>query len=351
MTTACCTGRWCPARSALSRCWEPWSSPEPAAPRPPPASAARSERGPRAASWRAGPWLGASGSPVVSQSRPLRASRRRRYRSQRTRRVPPARSARQSPSRCPVGDRACRGLPARPRTNSAGQHLWRHAPSPACRPHSRALYLPTLALPPVTRSMVAIGPLIGWPQVRLRPCGWRLRPMLASIGYGARGAAIDCAPGHWRSARWMSPKLGPSLTCCGGCSGWPRPDGDPVTGERFCEAALLLSLHARGAAGTGLRPEQIALRVGHLVESRRLALPSIATDVSLPGVISPSGLLDGAATHAEASLRTRNFADWLRAPGRCRVSGRGTVCRRCGVYSIHGPAADRPDSGNTPGPV
>ena len=130
-----------------------------------------------------------------------------------------------------------------------------------------------------------------------------------------------------------------------------RPDGDPVTDERFCEAALLLSRLSRGAAGTGLRPEQIALRVGHLVESRRLALPSIATDVSLPGVISPSGLLDGAATLAEAPLRTREFADWLRVPGRCRVFARGTVCGRLRVYSIHGPAADRPDSESTPGPA
>ena len=91
------------------------------------------------------------------------------------------------------------------------------------------------------------------------------------------------------------------------------PDGAPVSDERFCEAALLLARHARKAFSASLGPEQIALPLGHLVESRQLALPSIATDVPLPGVITASGLLDGAATLAEASERAREFADWLRA--------------------------------------
>jgi hypothetical protein len=47
------------------------------------------------------------------------------------------------------------------------------------------------------------------------------------------------------------------------------------------------------------------------VESRQLALPSIATGVPLPGVITASGLLHGSATLVEASRRAREFADWL----------------------------------------
>lgn len=38
-----------------------------------------------------------------------------------------------------------------------------------------------------------------------------------------------------------------------------RPDGAPVSDDRFCEAALLLSRHARRALPEGLGPEQIAL--------------------------------------------------------------------------------------------
>jgi hypothetical protein len=61
------------------------------------------------------------------------------------------------------------------------------------------------------------------------------------------------------------------------------PDGAPVSDGRFCEAAFLLTRHARRALPAGLGPENIALPLGHLVESRQLALPAIATDVPLPG--------------------------------------------------------------------
>ena len=129
------------------------------------------------------------------------------------------------------------------------------------------------------------------------------------------------------------------------------PDGAPVSDERFCEAALLLSRHARGAARTSLGPAQIALPLGHLVESRQLGLPSVATDVALPGLISPSGLLDGAATLAEASQRAREFADWLRALADAGYELEAPVAEDCGVYGVHGPAAGRPDSGSAPGPA
>jgi hypothetical protein len=130
-----------------------------------------------------------------------------------------------------------------------------------------------------------------------------------------------------------------------------RPDGAPVSDERFCEAALLLARHSRGVVRTGLGPEQLALPLGHLVESRRLALPPIATDASVPGVISPRGLLDGAATLAEASQRAREFAGWLRALADAGYELEGPFLEDCGVYAIPGPAAGRPDSGNAPGPV
>jgi hypothetical protein len=145
--------------------------------------------------------------------------------------------------------------PARPPANK----LCRPAPLAArsvtrMSTHSRALYLPTLALPPVTRSMVAIGPLIGWPQVRLRPCGWRLRPMLASIGLW-RPRRRHCLHAGPLEVRAMDVTEAQAVT---DLLRWvlrlARPDGDPVTDERFCEAALLLSRLSRGAAGTGLRP-------------------------------------------------------------------------------------------------
>jgi hypothetical protein len=120
------------------------------------------------------------------------------------------------------------------------------------------------------------------------------------------------------------------------------PDGAPVSDERFCEAALLLSRHARRAFSAGLGPEQIALPLGHLVESRQLALPSIATDVPLPGVITVSGLLDGAATLAEASERAREFADWLRALADAGYQLEGPMQEDCGVYGTRGPAKPGP---------
>lgn len=130
-----------------------------------------------------------------------------------------------------------------------------------------------------------------------------------------------------------------------------RLDGAPVSDERFCEAALLLARQARRAFSASLGPEQIALPIGHLVESRRLALPSIATDVSVPGVISPSGLLDGAATLAEASQRAREFADWLRGLAGAGYELEGPFVEDCGVYGVHGPAAGWPDPGSAPGPA
>src|SRR5262249_42874119 len=72
-----------------------------------------------------------------------------------------------------------------------------------------------------------------------------------------------------------------------------RPDGASVSGERFYKAALLL---ARPGSWRRLRrfgPEQIALPLGHPVDSRQLALPSIGTDVPLPGVITLVGCLTG----------------------------------------------------------
>jgi hypothetical protein len=64
--------------------------------------------------------------------------------------------------------------------------LARLPPNELCRPaplvarsvtrmsiHSRVLNLPSLAWPPVTRSMVVTSPLFGWPRARLRPWGWR----------------------------------------------------------------------------------------------------------------------------------------------------------------------------------
>ena len=130
-----------------------------------------------------------------------------------------------------------------------------------------------------------------------------------------------------------------------------RPDGAPVTDERFCESALYLARLARGPLADGVGPEQIALPLGHLVESRQLELPSIAADIPIPGVISPSGLLDGATTLAEASQRAREFADWLRALADAGYELEGPILDDCGVYGARGPAAGRRDSGNAPGPL
>jgi hypothetical protein len=89
--------------------------------------------------------------------------------------------------------------------------------------------------------------------------------------------------------------------------------------------------------------------LAHLLESRRLALPSIATDVPVSGVISPSGLLDGVGTLAEASQRAREFADWLRDLADAGYELDGPFLGDFGVYGD--PAAGRPDSGSASGPV
>ena len=117
------------------------------------------------------------------------------------------------------------------------------------------------------------------------------------------------------------------------------PDGAPVSDVRFCEAALLLSRHVRRALPAGLGPEQVALPVGHLVEGRQLALPSIAADVPIPGTITISGLLDGATTLAEASERAQEFAGWLRALADAGYQLDCPIVEDCGVYGIRGPAA------------
>jgi len=47
--------------------------------------------------------------------------------------------------------------------------------------------------------------------------------------------------------------------------------------------------------------------------SRQLEPPVIATDAPIPEVISPSGLLDGVDTLAQAAERVQEFGAWLRA--------------------------------------
>jgi hypothetical protein len=78
------------------------------------------------------------------------------------------------------------------------------------------------------------------------------------------------------------------------------------------------------------------------VESRQLALPSIATDVPLPVVITVSGSLDGSATLVEASQRARESADWLRALADAEYELEGPLLEECGVYGPCSPAAPGP---------
>jgi hypothetical protein len=127
-----------------------------------------------------------------------------------------------------------------------------------------------------------------------------------------------------------------------------RPDGDPVTDDRMAESAFLLSRHARGTLPTALGPEGIAVPLGHVIEGRQLNLPPIAADVPVPGVISPGGLLDGAATLAEAAERIREYAGWLRALADAGYELDGPIQEDCGVYSPRRPAADRPKPGSAP---
>src|SRR5262249_10953115 len=98
-------------------------------------------------------------------------------------------------------------------------------------------------------------------------------------------------------------------------------------------------------------PEQVALPLGRLVESRQLELPPIATGVPMPGLLSPRGLLDGAATLAEAADRTREYANWLRALADAGYHLDSPFLDDCAGYSMRGPALPRPDSGSSPGPV
>ena len=114
----------------------------------------------------------------------------------------------------------------------------------------------------------------------------------------------------------------------------------------------MLARHSRGRLPTGLGPEQIALPLGHLVEGRRLELPPVDADVPIQGVISPSGLLDGADTLAEAADRAREFADWIRALADAGYELDGPFSDNCAVYSMRRrPILQRPDSGPGRGPV
>src|SRR5262249_1302685 len=105
-----------------------------------------------------------------------------------------------------------------------------------------------------------------------------------------------------------------------------------------CVWALRLARLARGPLPDGARPEQIALSLGHLVESRQLALPPVAADVPTPGVISAGGLLDGAATLAEAADRAAEYGYWLRALRPAGHELESPISEDCGVYGVHGPA-------------
>src|SRR5262245_13475593 len=121
-----------------------------------------------------------------------------------------------------------------------------------------------------------------------------------------------------------------------------RPDGSPVTDERFCESAFYLARLARGPLPDGVGPEQVALPLGHLVESRQLALPPVAADVPTPGVIRAGGLLDGAATLAEAADRAAEYGYWLRALHAAGYELESPISEDCGVYGVHGPAVPGP---------
>jgi hypothetical protein len=129
----------------------------------------------------------------------------------------------------------------------------------------------------------------------------------------------------------------------------PRPDGASVSDDRFAESAFRLTHLTRRSLPNGVGPEQIAVPLGHLVESRQqLPLPSIVSDLPAPGVISPSGFLDGVATLAEAVERFREYAGWLRALADAGYELDGPIQEDCGVYSVHRPAADRPEPGSAP---
>jgi hypothetical protein len=130
----------------------------------------------------------------------------------------------------------------------------------------------------------------------------------------------------------------------------PRLDGALVSDDRFAESAFRLTHFTRRSLPGGLGPEQIAVALGRLVESRQhLPLPSIVSDPPAPGVISPGGFLDGVATLAEAVERVREYAGWLQALADAGYELDGPIQEDCGVYSPRRPAADRPEPGSAPG--
>ena len=96
---------------------------------------------------------------------------------------------------------------------------------------------------------------------------------------------------------------------CGECSGWPSPR----------------------AWGPGRSPP---FRASCRKPSTGAA--ALAADVPPSGIISPSGLRDGAATLAEAAERAAEYAGWLRALAYAGYELEGTIVEDCGVYSARG---------------
>jgi hypothetical protein len=75
----------------------------------------------------------------------------------------------------------------------------------------------------------------------------------------------------------------------------------------------------------------------------------IANDARIPGVISPSGLLDGVDTLAQAAERIQEFAAWLRALADAGYGLDGPFSDDCAVYRMRRPASRRPDPGTATG--
>lgn len=73
--------------------------------------------------------------------------------------------------------------------------------------------------------------------------------------------------------------------------------------------------------------------------------------MSLPRGFSPSELLDGAATLAQAAAGVREYGYWLCALVDAWHELDGPILEDCGVYGAGGLALGRHDSGNTPGSV
>jgi hypothetical protein len=91
------------------------------------------------------------------------------------------------------------------------------------------------------------------------------------------------------------------------------PDDAPVSDDRFCGAALLLSRHARMPLREGLSPGRIAVPLRRLVESRQLALPPIAADVPHPAGLTAQWATRRGCHPCRGFRKVRDLADWLRA--------------------------------------